>query len=380
MVSFGGMEFELDPQPQLGFIGRQTELTWLDERLFRRNYSQVPLVVTGSGGVGKTALLKQWFATRRPSYRPLWLDLGQRLDEQVIDEVVLQLRDRSEGHLFDHGVTVVLDSAEHWPPSQLEVAVHKLFNYKIVSSMVVISRNRLNLRRAEYFELNSLPQASADELLQGFLQSQLTTGQFQQAYAATKGHPLALNLLAQLLKGGNFETVMASLQSSPLYELPKTIILPEKEIIQVTKPLIIATENRLIQSLQKQPGDLRQLSPRSFEELLADLLADLGWEVELTKATRDGGADILAYMNTELGRFLCLVEAKHYREDRKVGVELVRTLYGTLCDAQANSAMLVTSSSFTKDAQDFQQKHQYQLSLREYADVVNWILNFGKKR
>jgi len=374
------MEFELDPKPQPGFIGRKKELTWLDERLFRRSYSQIPLVVTGSGGVGKTALLKQWFATRRIRYLPLWIDLGQRLDEQVIDEIVLQLRDRSEGHLYDYGLTVVLDSAESWPQEQLEAAVRKLFNYKIVSSMVVISRNRMLLRRSEYFELNPLPQASADDLLNGFLQSQLTTGQFQQAYAATQGHPLALTLLAQLLKGGSFETVMASLQNGPIYQLPNTIILPEKDIIQVTKPLIITTENRLIQSLQKQPGDLRRLSPRSFEELLADLLADLGWEIELTKATRDGGADILAYMNTELGRFLCLVEAKHYREDRKVGVELVRTLYGTLCDAQANSAMLVTSSSFTKDAYDFQQKHQYQLSLREYADVVNWILNFGKKR
>lgn len=119
--------------------------------------------------------------------------------------------------------------------------------------------------------------------------------------------------------------------------------------------------------------------PRDFEKLLAELLKDMGWEVELTKQTRDGGSDILAYLNTDIGRLLCLVEAKHYREDRKVGVDLVRTLYGTLFDAQANSAMLVTSSSFTADAKEFQQKHKYQLTLRDYSDIVNWIMKYGNK-
>ena len=122
---------------------------------------------------------------------------------------------------------------------------------------------------------------------------------------------------------------------------------------------------------------MHKLSPREFEKLLAELLRDMGWEVELTKQTRDGGSDILAYLNTEVGRLLCLVEAKHYRQDRKIGVDLVRTLYGTLCDAQANSAMLVTSSTFTADAKQFQQKHQYQLNLRDYTDLVKWILKYG---
>jgi restriction system protein len=374
------MEFELEPVSQPDFIGREAELKWLDERLLRRSYSFTPVVVSGLGGFGKTTLLKQWFATRRIRYRPLWIDLGERLDERIIDEVILQLRKPSERHLFEYGMTVVLDGADHWSQERVNDAVRRLFNYKIVSSVVIIGRQAFNFRGAEHLQVGALNYSDSDEFLKGFLESHLTVPQLNQAFAATNGNPLALKLLAQLLKGGTYEMVMASLRNEPIYEFPRTIILPEKEIIQVTRPLIVSAENRLIQSLQKQPGDLRQLNPRMFEQLLADLLADMGWEVELTPATRDGGSDILAYMNTELGRFLCLVEAKHYREDRKVGVELVRTLYGTLCDAQANSAMPVTSSSFTKDARDFQQRHEYQLKLREYADVVKWILNYGKNK
>jgi len=54
----------------------------------------------------------------------------------------------------------------------------------------------------------------------------------------------------------------------------------------------------------------------------------------------------------------------------------VRALYGTLCDYQANSAMLVTTSSFTSDAHEFQKKHRYQLSLKDYANVVEWIQRY----
>jgi restriction endonuclease Mrr len=76
---------------------------------------------------------------------------------------------------------------------------------------------------------------------------------------------------------------------------------------------------------------------------------------------------------------LCLVEAKKYRPDRPVGIEIVRQLYGTFCDEQANSAMLVTTSRFTRDAHEFQEKHKYQLQLREYAHVVDWLFKFGRK-
>ena len=123
-----------------------------------------------------------------------------------------------------------------------------------------------------------------------------------------------------------------------------------------------------------------KLGSRQFEELIAELLKDMGWDVELTKATRDGGKDILAYINTDVGKFLCLVEAKRYRSDRKIGVELVRSLYGTLCDYQANSAMMVTTSGFSEDARQLQKKHEFQLSLRDYTDVVGWIMKHGRNR
>jgi restriction system protein len=89
---------------------------------------------------------------------------------------------------------------------------------------------------------------------------------------------------------------------------------------------------------------------------------------------------LLAYLETEFGVVLCLVEVKKYRPDLKVGVGLVRSLYGTMTDAGANQGMLITTSSFTGGAQEFQRRHRYLLALKDCSDLERWILDYGKRR
>ncbi|HTF03986.1 MAG TPA: restriction endonuclease [Bacteroidia bacterium] len=374
------MTFEFEREYDRNFIGREKELEWLDERLYRRSYSFSPIFVSGPSGVGKTALVNHWFSSRRISYTPLWLDLSSNIEDNAIDNLMIEIRKISDDRYEREGrLTVVIDGTDVWSQKKHEEEAAKIFNYKIVSSLVFIKQKALKFPRGQHLSLNPLSNSSTGDLLRKLLSSELTDAQVSQAIEASKGFPLALSILSKLIQGDNIDGILSSTKE-PLYDIQNGILLPKKQIITTAQPIIINANHKLIESLKKQPVNIRSITPREFEELLADLLRDMGWDVELTKQTRDGGSDILAYLNTEVGRLLCLVEAKHYREDRKIGVELVRTLYGTLCDAQANSAMLVTSSSFTADAKTFQQKHQYQLTLRDYADVVEWIMKFGTKK
>lgn len=362
------------------FIGREKELEWLDEHL-GHNYSFTPIIVSGPSGVGKTALVRQWLSSRRIPHTPLWLELPTNATNDFIGNLLIEIQKISDER-YDkglRGLTIVIDGTDIWTQKKHEEAANKIFNYKIVTSLVFIRRNALQFAKGRHLLLHPLSNSSTGDLLRKLLSSELTDVQISQAIEASKGFPLALSILSKLIKGGNVGSILSSIQE-PLYDIQNGILVPKSQIINVTKPIIVDANYRLIESLKKQPVGIRNLTPRQFEELLAHLLRDMGWDVELTKQTRDGGSDILAYLNTDVGRLLCLVEAKHYREDRKIGIDLVRTLYGTLCDAQANSAMLVTSSSFTPDAMAFQQKHQYQLTLREYADVVEWIMKFGNKK
>jgi hypothetical protein len=179
-------------------------------------------------------------------------------------------------------------------------------------------------------------------------------------------HPLALAMVSRFGRDRSPRQLLRELQQH-LYELTRDVPEPPGWIIEVAKPSITIAGDALVERLRRQPTDVYSLPPRQFEELIAGLLDDMGWEVHLTKQSRDGGRDILAYLNTDLGRFLCLVEAKRHNPKRPVGVELVRTLYGTLCHEQANSAMLVPTSYFTPDAKD-------------YENVVKWIDKFKKHK
>ncbi|HBJ82644.1 MAG TPA: hypothetical protein DDZ88_01970 [Verrucomicrobiales bacterium] len=63
----------------------------------------------------------------------------------------------------------------------------------------------------------------------------------------------------------------------------------------------------------RHPERLHDLAPRKFEILIADILKDLGFETQLTQATRDGGRDIYAFIRNAATSFLMFVECKNGR-------------------------------------------------------------------
>lgn len=357
------------------FVGRTKELDWLENRIMDKGRSLTPLVISGMGGIGKTALVQYWLSTSKAPHTPLWLDLSG--DPQPKDSINLLVKSL---HQIRNSppIIVVIDGTEGLTDKEHAESAGAIFNYKAVKSLIFISRQSIGLKRFESLMLNSLPRDEAITLLKQVLSKEHNQTELLAAYHATQGFPLAIGLLGRLVKDSEPASISAIL-SKPLYSLAENTLAPERKIIELVKPTIVLANHRIISLLQRQPSDLYQISPRQFEELIAELLADMGWVVELTKQTRDGGADILAFLNTPIGKLLCIVEAKHYREERRIGVELVRNLYGTLCDSQASSAMLVTSSSFTKDAKAFQQRHEYQLSLRDFSDIVGWIQKYGQR-
>jgi len=118
--------------------------------------------------------------------------------------------------------------------------------------------------------------------------------------------------------------------------------------------------------------NLFQLSPRQFEELIAEIWDRFGYHIELTKRTRDGGRDIIAVRQAEAEMKL-LIECKRYASDNKVGVSLVRSLYGVKIHDGATKAILATTSTFTKDASEFVTSHRWELEGRDFDGVVDWV-------
>lgn len=357
-------------RPNPAFFGRQREMQWLFDRFRGRG---TPIVISGPGGVGKTTLLRQFLASVRTTRPPLLFTPDLYRPGEAMAQISAKIEELDSER--NPPEIVAIDDAGILDDRQLNVITSRVLNRKAVRALIFVTRRPPELTRAEVLELGAMSLTDAQSMLRSLLDRDFPSEEIIRAAEAAECFPLALQLLAGLIRERNPAEIERILRGE-IYNLPQQLILPENKLITDVGPRIILANETIIERLKRQPSSIYDLPPRKFEELIADLLKDLGYEVELTPATRDGGKDILAYMNTPHGKLLCLVEAKRYRQDRSVGVELVRALYGTLIDADASSVMLVTTSSFSPDAQAFQQRHRYKLALRDYGDVVQWIEHY----
>jgi hypothetical protein len=139
---------------------------------------------------------------------------------------------------------------------------------------------------------------------------------------------------------------------------------------------VIDANSRLITYLARYPEFLREIDPRKFEEIVAEIFHKKGFSVTLTPRTRDGGKDIYALQHGIFGSQLLIIECKRYSSTNKVGVELVRGIYGVKMAERATAAMLITTSYFTKAAIDFASPLKYELSLKDFNDLKNWLNDY----
>jgi restriction endonuclease Mrr len=147
---------------------------------------------------------------------------------------------------------------------------------------------------------------------------------------------------------------------------------PERALIEVPK-LVVEVRRDLAARIAMDPEMLRSISPREFEELMAEVFSALGYVVELTAPSRDGGKDIIAVRADHGIVSKLLVECKRYVPPNMVDVGLVRQLYAVKQFEHASKALLVTTSYFTRGARELEQQYLYELELKDFDAVTEWV-------
>ena len=115
-------------------------------------------------------------------------------------------------------------------------------------------------------------------------------------------------------------------------------------------PRFIEQEGNILSELESRPN-LIELNPSEFESFVASLFSQMGFETKLTRSSRDGGVDAIAYDTRPIVGGKVVIQAKRYRHT--VGVSAVRDLYGTMMNEGANKGILVATSGYGPDAYDF---------------------------
>jgi hypothetical protein len=131
----------------------------------------------------------------------------------------------------------------------------------------------------------------------------------------------------------------------------------------------------LVDIVARRPLDLQVMDDRAFEELIAALLQQEGYEVELTRRSKDGGVDIhVRGTDPVAGTAYYLLQCKRVGPGRKVGPRPLRELHGLVsATSGATKGIVVTSGFYTSGAKAFQEQNPWRLTLHDFDSLTCWI-------
>jgi len=131
-------------------------------------------------------------------------------------------------------------------------------------------------------------------------------------------------------------------------------------------------EPAILAAVHQHPRLLQSLSWRQFERLLATILERFGYQIELQRGTKDGGIDVVAIRgDSAFGPERYLLQAKRWAN--RVGVEPIRELLFLKQQLGASKACLATTSAFTRGAWALAEEYRWELELRDFTRLREWI-------
>jgi hypothetical protein len=136
----------------------------------------------------------------------------------------------------------------------------------------------------------------------------------------------------------------------------------------------------LLLDLARHPEKIHELDDADFEHIVAEMYHADGYDVHVTRRTRDGGKDIVAQRRDRFGTTTkVVIQCKRYARNKPVSAESVRDLYGVKLREAAHHAILVTTSYFTKDAMAYSMdRNVFDLHLMDVYDVRKWISEYTR--
>ena len=121
-------------------------------------------------------------------------------------------------------------------------------------------------------------------------------------------------------------------------------------IILLVAPFAYFNSRRKAKQLdtQRSLDTIRDLHWRNFEELVAEAYRRQGYRVTEGGYGADGGIDLVLRKGEEI----VLVQCKQWKA-QKVGVSVVREMFGVLTASNASRVFIICSGKFTQQAIDF---------------------------
>jgi hypothetical protein len=131
-------------------------------------------------------------------------------------------------------------------------------------------------------------------------------------------------------------------------------------------------ERYILDILKKDPSMVKNFDPRVFEVAVSALLKDIGFDkVSLSRFSKDGGIDILAFYAEGLTSKTVVVEVKRHADN--VGLEIADRLFGVQHRDKHDKSLLITSSGIARGVKERYSAHTETMSFLDF-DTLSELL------
>lgn len=345
------------------------QLEWLYKTLIKDDTSIV--CIYGQAGVGKTTLAMFF----KYKYQELFPGGVLHLHPHNVDS----LFETTVKSVIDVNMSSLIIIDDVYFDKKLDTEVSNILKYLPKTKVIIVSRIKLRLSASfKKIELEMNFRDYHSLLEQSLLNSLHTTKFISELFKISKGNLVSAEAIINLLKTNKYDESQLlrffdPIVSSGIIGLDgQPLSVKDESHKQITTDVSFVS-NELLDNLYNNPQEFYQLTPRRFEEVVAEMLYRMGYEVTLTSESRDGGKDIYAAKKDIIGSFLYVVECKKYAPTNGVGIGIIQRLHGVVQAEKATAGIVATTSYFTRDSKRFQETCSHQLSLRDYFGLISWL-------
>ncbi len=348
-------------EPNISLLRREKELSEL-RKILSESTNHVVLI-TGVAGIGKSTLVRMYAEENKEQYSNVYIWYAWQLSKDL---------------KVENNSLIIVDDADELDSKKLE----EIIRYNESSFILVVGRTvDYHFSKEKYVRLsvNGLNQSEIVSFRMNKLKNHIVDFDYEEMkriLLLTQGNPLIIENMLRLIDSLGIDVVdkllyqQISVGKSDIVVPNKNILSPS--LISIKKDVLQINED-LMRYIAQEPMSMHELSPREFEKIIAELFKKLGYEVELTKQTRDGGVDIYIAEKTDLGKFLFLVECKHYAPNRPVGIEVIRNVYGVLGmnKRKPTGGIIATTSHFAKGVREeiVELNLEHRISLHDFEYI-----------
>jgi restriction system protein len=173
----------------------------------------------------------------------------------------------------------------------------------------------------------------------------------------------SMKVLLSKVKNGDLDRELAAIQQGkplPIYEPEKiTLILEDvsRKFVQ-----LIAEDSRYLDNIEW----------RDLERALAEVFNGLGFVVELTPGSKDGGKDIVVECVVSGLQSTYIIEIKHWRSGKHVNHKDIRHFLNVIISEKRNGGLFLSTSGYSHNIfSSFTEIERLQLKIGDKSKIVS---------